>query len=180
MREHAGRAFDEKERIEVKQRIRQCHFANGPASAEVERAADGVIRIRRQALEFSGGLAERRNVLVHVGPEAALAFGELQAALYDQSDGIFARRCNSGPGVFRRPLADAALGGRLGQGDVKLCADGIGFHFIQMKVGRAFERKPEEPRLDAAQVHRQRFSVGGTVEDRPVMLVNLAGTGGHQ
>ena len=62
----------------------------------------------------------------------------------------------------------------LAKGDVMLSADGIGFYFIQMKVGRAFERKPEEPRLDAAQLHRQRFSVGGTVEDRPVMLVNLA------
>ena len=174
VREHAGRAFDEEERIEVKQRIRQRHLANGPASAEVKRAADGVSRIGRQALEFFGGLAERRSVLVHVGPEAALAFGEFQPALHHHSDGIFARCCNTGPGVFQRPLADAALGGRLGQGDVLLSADGIGFHFIQMKVARAFERKPEEPRLDAVQLHRQRFSVGGAVEDRPVMLVNLA------
>ena len=124
MREHAGRAFDEEEGIESKQRIRQRHFANGPVSAEVERAADGVSRICRQTLEFFRSLAERRDGLVHVGPESALAFGKFQAALNHQSDGIFARSRNTGAGVFRRPLADAALGGRLAQGDVVRSADG--------------------------------------------------------
>src|SRR5664280_738653 len=93
-RQHAGRAFDEEEGIEVKQRIRQCHFANGPASAEIERAAGGVSRIRRQTLEFCGGLAEHRNVSVHIGPEAALAFGESQPALDHHSDGVLARSRN--------------------------------------------------------------------------------------
>ena len=143
-------------------------------SAEVERAADGVRRIGRQMLEFFGGLAERRDVLVHVGPEAALAFGEFQAALNHQSDGIFAGHRNTWSGVFRGPLADAALGGRLGQGDVLFSADGISFDFVEMEVGRAFQREPEELRLNAAQLHCQWLSVAGTVEDRPVMLVNLA------
>ena len=98
VREHAGRALDEEDRVEVEQRIRQRHLADGPAGAEVERAASGVGRIRRQALEFLGGLAERRSVLVHVGPEPALALGQFQPALHRQRDGILARRwqCRAG------------------------------------------------------------------------------------
>ena len=119
---------------------------------------------------------------IDVRPEPPLARGELQPALDDAGDLISpwpGRRgdrpeCLSSWGVSGRPLARAALRGRLAEGDVAVLADGVDLHLVQVEVALAVKAEPHVAGLHSLKRHHERLLVGKAVEHRAVVLVDLA------
>ena len=168
VREKRRGAFDEKNRVEIEQRIGQGQLAHGPPSAEVQSFPLGSARLSRgqralHVFEFRQGVGDRR-------AQALLARREPAPPLDGFQDPVGGRRRVRRPALG--PLADAALGGRFRPGNVRLEVGTEDFDFIEVEVVLRGQGESHVARGTIDRLNEQRALIRLPAECRFGMLIN--------
>ena len=176
VREHGRGALDKEQRVEVQQWVGQGQATDGPTGFEIElfelfvAGSGGGVEPVFDLQQAVRGVAGR-------GAQAIQGSCEPSSALERGPRG--AQPIGGRRGCRRLfplgPLAQAALRGRLVQGNVFAAADRVDADLVQVEVDFGLRKlEADVPRLHAVERDDQRLLVRVPVEHRPVVLIDLA------